>query len=170
MTEYEIRYSSRKTLSLRVERDGRLVVLAPNGTSAKTIADAVERHRQWIENAKLRQEDRAARHPEPTAGELQEMIEKARKLIPEKVKFWSKIMGVTPVRITITTAKTRFGSCSGKNAVSFSARLMAYPEKAIDYVVVHELSHIRHHDHSKAFWAEVAKYLPDYKEREKLLK
>ena len=79
-------------------------------------------------------------------------------------------MGVTPTRITITRAKTRFGSCSGKNSVSFSCHLMLYPDAAVDYVVVHELTHIRHHDHSAAFWAEVERFMPDYRERKKLLK
>ena len=170
MTEFELRYSSRKTLSLRVEKDGTLTVLAPVGTPRKTVEEAVSRHAAWIENARNTQADRARHHPEPTEEELAELVKKAKAVIPEKVAYWAGIMGVTPARVTITAAKTRFGSCSGKNAVSFSARLMAYPEDAIDYVVVHELSHIRHHDHSKAFWNEVAKYLPDYKDREKLLK
>ena len=83
---------------------------------------------------------------------------------------WSAVMGVKPIRITVTGAKTRFGSCSGLNAVSFSYLLMRYPPEAIEYVVVHELAHIRHHDHSPAFWAEVETYLPDYRERRALLR
>ena len=70
----------------------------------------------------------------------------------------------------ITSARTRFGSCSSKGSVCFSLYLMRYPAAAIDAVVVHELSHLRHHDHSPAFYAEVERWLPDYREREKLLK
>ncbi|MBQ3537483.1 MAG: M48 family metallopeptidase, partial [Clostridia bacterium] len=77
---------------------------------------------------------------------------------------------VTPLRITVTGAKTRFGSCSGKNSISFSFYLMRYPEEAVDYVVVHELCHIIHHNHSAAFYKEVEKILPDYKRREKILR
>ena len=80
------------------------------------------------------------------------------------------IMGVVPTSVKITAARTRFGSCSGKNGICFSLYLMQYPEEAIDYVVVHELAHIRHHDHSSAFYAEVAKVMPDYRVRMKLLK
>ena len=79
-------------------------------------------------------------------------------------------MGVTPTGVKITAARSRFGSCSGKNSLCFSLYLMEYPEEAAEAVVVHELAHIRHHDHSPAFYAEVAKVLPDYKERMKLLK
>ena len=85
-------------------------------------------------------------------------------------RFVAAIMGVTPASVKITSARTRFGSCSGKNGICFSLYLMQYPEAAIDYVVVHELAHIRRHDHSPAFYAEVARVLPDYKERMKLLK
>ena len=79
-------------------------------------------------------------------------------------------MGLVPAGIKITSARTRFGSCSGKNSICFSWRLMLYPPEAIDYVIVHELAHIRHHDHSLAFYALIEQYLPDWKARMKLLK
>ena len=79
-------------------------------------------------------------------------------------------MGLVPAGIKITSARTRFGSCSGKNSICFSWRLMLYPPEAIDYVIVHELAHIRHHDHSPAFYALIEQHLPDWKVRMKLLK
>ena len=79
-------------------------------------------------------------------------------------------MELVPAGIKITSARTRFGSCSGKNSICFSWRLMLYPPEAIDYVIVHELAHIRHHDHSPAFYALIEQYLPDWKARMKLLK
>lgn len=79
-------------------------------------------------------------------------------------------MNLYPTALKITSAKTRFGSCSGKDSICFSYLLMRYPDEAIDYVVVHELAHIKHKNHSKAFYTLIEKYLPDYKEREKLLK
>ena len=79
-------------------------------------------------------------------------------------------MNVYPTGITITGARTRFGSCSPKNRLSFSFRLMDYPMDAIEYVVVHELAHILHKNHSAAFYAEIEKILPDWRERNKLLK
>ena len=83
---------------------------------------------------------------------------------------YAEWMGVTPTGVKITGAKTRFGSCSAKNSLCFSLYLMAYPDAAVDYVVVHELAHIRHKNHSPAFYAEVARVMPDYRERRKLLK
>jgi predicted metal-dependent hydrolase len=64
----------------------------------------------------------------------------------------------------------RFGSCSKKGSINYSYRLMLYPSAAWDYVVVHELAHRKHFDHSRAFWQTVAETLPDYKERAALLK
>ena len=91
-------------------------------------------------------------------------------MLPGKVQYYSSLIGVTPGGITVTGARTRFGSCSGKNNLSFSFYLMRFPEEAIDYVVVHELCHILQHNHGKEFYKEIEKILPDYKEREKLLR
>lgn len=79
-------------------------------------------------------------------------------------------MGLTPAGIKITSAEKRFGSCSAKDSLCFSYRLMLYPPDAVDYVVVHELAHIRHKNHGKQFYALIAQVMPDYKERERLLK
>ena len=98
------------------------------------------------------------------------LIEKAKTILPPKIEHYAALMGVAPTRVTITGARTRFGSCSGRNAISFSWRLMQYPEEAIDYVVVHELAHIRHHDHSAAFYRFIASVMPDHKARRALLR
>ena len=79
-------------------------------------------------------------------------------------------MGLAPAGLSITGARTRFGSCSAQNRISLSWRIMQYPEAAIDYVVVHELAHIKEKNHSDRFYAIVEQYLPDYLERHKLLK
>ena len=110
--------------------------------------------------------------PEPklTQKQIDALIDEAHRRLPEKVSYYSRLMNVTPTRITVTGAKTRFGSCSGKDSICFSYHLMRYPEAAIDYVVVHELAHIKHKNHSKDFYAFIERFMPDYKEREKLLK
>ena len=79
-------------------------------------------------------------------------------------------MNVKPTGIKITSARKRFGSCSGKNSICFSLYLMTYPKEAVDYVVVHELAHIKYHNHSKEFYNFIERFMPDYKEREKFLK
>ena len=94
----------------------------------------------------------------------------AKTVFIEKVKLYSKRMGVSPSGIKITSAKTRWGSCSGKNSINFSWRLIMADEDIIDYVVVHELAHIKHKNHSPRFWDEVAVYMPDYKDKRTGLK
>lgn len=109
--------------------------------------------------------------PEQVKRELVKIYRaEAAKLIKDRVSLFSSLMGVTPAAVKTTGAKARWGSCSGKNSVNFSWRLLMAEDDAIDYVVVHELAHIREHNHSKRFWAVVASVLPDYARREKKLR
>ena len=130
----------------------------------------MDSHTAWLEKARDKVAARRAAHPPLTPQETEVLRRRAAAILPDKVAHYAAMMGVTPTSVKITAARTRFGSCSGKNGICFSLYLMQYPEEAIDYVVVHELAHIRRHDHSAAFYAEVAKVMPDYKERRKLLK
>lgn len=167
---YEIVRSRRRTVALEVTREGRVLVRAPLRMPQGEIRRFVASHAAWLEKAQAKIAARQAAHPPLTEQETAALRQRAKELLPDRVAHYAAIMGVTPTSVKITSARTRFGSCSGKNGICFSLYLMQYPEEAIDYVVVHELAHIRHHDHSPAFYAEVAKVLPDYKERMKLLK
>jgi len=155
---------------MEITADGALLVRAPQRVSQRVIERFVAEHEDWIRRAMLRWEARQLAHPEPTPEVQAAMIRRAKEILPPKVRHYAALMGVQPTRITVTGARTRFGSCSGKNALSFSWRLMDYPEEAIDYVVVHELAHIRHHDHSKAFYDLIASVMPDHQARRALLK
>ncbi len=170
MTEYEIIFSKRKTLSLSVNADGKVLVRAPLKTGKKYIEDFVSEHQAWIEKAKARVENKKYSLKEASPEEEKALRKQAREILPVKVRYFASLIGVTPGRITVTGARTRFGSCSGKNNLSFSFYLMRFPDEVIDYVVVHELCHILQHNHSKEFYKEIEKILPDYKEREKLLR
>ena len=167
---YEIVRSRRRTVALEVTREGRVLVRAPLRMPQGEIKRFVASHAAWLEKAQAKVAARQAAHPPLTEQETAALRQRAKELLQDRVAHYAAIMGVTPTSVKITSARTRFGSCSGKNGICFSLYLMQYPEEAIDYVVVHELAHIRHHDHSPAFYAEVAKVLPDYKERMKLLK
>ena len=94
----------------------------------------------------------------------------ARDHIPKRVEYYAALMGLRPAWVKITGAKKRFGSCGPENGLCFAWRLMRYPEAAIDYVVVHELAHIVHKNHSPAFYKLIERYLPDWRERMALLK
>ena len=94
----------------------------------------------------------------------------AKRIIHNKVSEYAKKMNVNPAAIKITSAKTSWGSCSGRNSINFSWRLVMADDDVIDYVVVHELAHIREHNHSSRFWEIVQGVLPDYKDRQSELK
>lgn len=170
MTEYEIIYSKRKTLSLSVNSDGEVIVRAPHRTGKKYIERFVSEHEEWIAKAKGRVNNKKYSLKEASPEEEKALRQKAKEILPGKVQYFSSLIGVTPGRITVTGARTRFGSCSGKNNLSFSFYLMRFPEEAVDYVVVHELCHILQHNHSAQFYKEIEKILPDYKERQRLLR
>lgn len=171
METYELIRSGRKTLALEITRDCRVLVRAPRSVSQKAIDDFVVKHSDWIARHLEQQRQRAAAAPPaPTPTEIEALKARARAVLPPKVAFWSKQMGVTPTGLKITTARKRWGSCSGKNSLCFSCFLMDRPEAAIDLVVVHELCHIRVKNHGPAFYALLEQYLPDYRERQRLLR
>ncbi len=169
MIRYETVFSKRKTLGITVKPDGSVIVRAPLRTSRKRIEEVVIKNSEWIEKTKKKLENKQYGMKQASPEEEKLLREKAKSILPEKVKYYGALIGVTPTRMTVTGARTRFGSCSGKNSIAFSFYLMRFPEEAIDYVVVHELCHIIHHNHSKEFYKEIEKILPDYKKRKKLL-
>lgn len=169
MREYTLIRSQRRTLSMEIRRDLTVLVRAPLHCSKGEVDRFVQRHENWIVTHIEKQRQRVETHPEPTEEERKALIAKAKRELPPKVAHYAALMGVEPTGITITGARTRFGSCSGKNRLSFTWRLMEYPEEAIDGVVVHELAHIVHKNHGKDFYALVEFVLPDYKQRKKLL-
>lgn len=136
---------------------------APYGCSDAFIAEFVQKHWGWIEKHQ-------AAHRTYTEAEIAALRARAKAYLPERVAYYAPLMGVRPTGVKITSARTRYGSCSPKNSLCFSLYLMEKSPRAIDYVVVHELAHILRRDHSRAFYREVEKILPDYRERVKELK
>ena len=96
--------------------------------------------------------------------------EEAKQYIPELVNTWAKVMGLVYSNISFRKTKRQWGSCSGRNDLSFNTMMMKLPLAVIQYIIVHELSHIKHKHHQKAFWQLVEKYLPEYKIQVKELK
>ena len=168
--EIKVKYSKRKTLALEITRDAQVLVRAPIGTSKKRIDEFTKSHWEWLISHLEKRKNSIKSRPELSEDDLEKLKTLAKEIIPPKVEKYAEIMGVFPEHVSINSAKTRFGSCSSKKRLNFSCRLMTYDERAIDYVVVHELAHLKHLNHSKDFWAFVEKFMPDYKERKKLLK
>ena len=96
--------------------------------------------------------------------------ENAKRIFTQVTAETAARMGVGYKSVGVTSARSRWGSCSGENAIRFSFRLLYAPKEVIEYVVVHELAHTKHHNHSKAFWAEVAKFIPDWRVKRTWLK
>lgn len=157
-------------MALTVDDELNVIVRAPFLMPDKVISDFIKQNEKWIEKQTEKKRQYFENHPPLTKEQEAELKKAALEILPQKVKHYAEIMGVSPTGIKITSAKKRFGSCSGKNSLCFSFMLMQYQEEAVDYVVVHELAHIRHHNHSRDFYRFIEKYMPDYKEREKLLK
>ncbi|MEE1007070.1 MAG: M48 family metallopeptidase [Acutalibacteraceae bacterium] len=166
---YIVKRSNRRTVGLEITPRCEIIIRAPKRMSDREIAEFVNKYRGWIDKKLPEAEKRAEKSREIDDNE-ESLRRAAREVIPPLVERYSKIMELRPASVKITSAEKRFGSCSGKNALCFSWRLMAYPTEAVEYVVVHELAHIKHHNHSPAFYALIEKYMPDYRRRQKLLK
>lgn len=171
MIEYELIRSKRKTVSITVKSDGRVIVRAPLLASVRRINEFVESKEDWInKNVKRVLENPATKPREFTPEEKKRLVKQARILITQRVEYYAPIVGVSYNRIAIKDTKTRWGSCSRDGNLNFSFRLVLKPIELLDYVVVHELCHRIHMNHSKEFWKEVERVLPDYKDRRKRLK
>jgi predicted metal-dependent hydrolase len=173
--EIELIRSKRRTISIEITPDARVVVRAPRNAPVSDInrfigekADWIDRHLAGMrERMRQRQELPAG---EPTAQEVKLLTTRAKRIIPQRVRYYADIIGVSYGRITIRMQKTRWGSCSSQGNLNFNCLLMLAPEDIIDYVVVHELCHRKEMNHSPRFWAEVEKVIPDYKEKRRWLK
>ena len=102
--------------------------------------------------------------------QFRKFVDEALRVIPERVRFYAPVVGVTYGRITIRNQRTRWGSCSAKGNLNFNCLLMKAPPEVLDYVVVHELCHRLEMNHSPRFWAQVERVLPDYKVSRKWLR
>ena len=157
---YQIIRSSRKTMSLEIKADGSVVVRAPLRLSEAKIQKFVEEKQEWILKNLEKIQKRDGQH----------LQNKACVVIPRRVAYYAEKLGVSYGKITLRQQKTRWGSCAANGKLNFNWLLILAPPEVLDYVVVHELCHRREMNHSQAFWKEVEKILPDYRERQKWLK
>lgn len=166
--EYQVKRSKRHTVAIEVSARG-IIIRAPYNMSEKEIDSFFLKYEDWAK-AKLEKQSVLLEKEKLIQANEKEFRRLARSVIPVLVEKYSAIMGLAPTAVKITSAKTRFGSCNSKKHLCFSWRLMAYPRDAIEYVVVHELAHLKYLNHSKNFYNLVEKFMPDYKERQKLLR
>ena len=167
--EYRIKYSKRKTIVITVDNDCNVIVYAPLNIPFSYIESFVQKNRIWINSKSKLIKKHNEKYPLLDKNDLEALRANAKAYLPARVKYFADKMNVVPSGVKIKSARKRFGSCSHKNSLCFSLYLMRYPKEAIDYVVVHELSHIVEKNHGKNFYKLVESVLPDHKERRMLL-
>lgn len=168
--EYEIIRSDRISWSIEVGFDLKVRVRAPYHASDEYIAKIVAENEKWIEERLRKNSQRSKSVHATSEEERQAYIKAAREYLPKRTEYFASLMGVSPTAISITGAQKRYGSCSGKNRICFSYLVMALPTELIDYVIAHELAHIKHHNHSLEFYEFLGKFMPDHRERQKRIK
>ena len=160
-------------MALQVKESGEIVVRVPMYVREREIRRFVEEHLSWIEKQqrKLALAEEQKKQIRPlTEEELSRMVSLAREDLTGRAAYFAPRIGVSYGRISIRHQKTKWGSCSSKGNLNFNCLLMLAPEEVRDYVVVHELCHRKQMNHSEAFWAEVERALPDYRDARKWLK
>jgi predicted metal-dependent hydrolase len=170
-----VRHPRARRYVIRVLTDGTVRVTIPRGGSRKAAAAFADRERRWIEKQRRKLEAEQARraaygadgltamrepgHAPLTEGEL---IERARSELPRRLNELAKRHGVSVARVSIRNQRWRWGSCSRQGHICLNWRLVVLPPWVRDYVIVHELMHLKRMDHSPRFWKLVAKACPDY--------
>lgn len=177
--DIELIRSSRKSIAIEIDRDLKIKVRAPQRMNQNQIMRFVKEKEQWIrlhlakmiQLQKMQEKEMTdTQRVTLTPEDLQRLMVLARREIPVHVKYFAEQMGVTYGKITIRNQKTRWGSCSQVGNLNFNCHLMEMPTEILDYVVVHELCHRKQMNHSRLFWMEVEKVLPDYQVRQRWLK
>lgn len=170
--EYELIRGERRSIRLKLQDDGSLIVHAPRWMSRREVDAFVASKGRWIDEKRaiLARSRREWGGRVLSETELAQLKEAARTDFSARLSRWAGRMGVAPAKLSIRTQHARWGSCSSRGAISLNALLMLAPEAVRDYVIVHELAHLREMNHSPRFWAVVAAALPDYAQSRDWLK
>ncbi len=165
---YTIKQSHRARRVRITVASGQVVVTVPTGTSSALVERWIQEKAEWIRTMVLKTKDTA-----PVISPKKQYVQyrhRAEAFIVRKVRHWNAIMHCDYTRIVVRNQKTRWGSCSKTGTLSFHYQLFFLPEALADYVVVHELAHLKEMNHSAQFWREVGKILPDFAPRRAALR
>lgn len=150
-----------------VSTSGRLQMSVPRWTKDFLIRRYLESSRKQI-RTKLPLKDPATQRARDAKKKL--LMKRAKEYLPYRLDYFAKLYGYSYDKLRFSHANTRWGSCSSNRTISLNIGLMQLPEQLRDYVIIHELAHLNHMNHSQAFWAEVASHDSHYKEHRKKLK
>jgi predicted metal-dependent hydrolase len=172
--EYEIRRHRRaKRMKLAVYNDGRVVLTLPWLARIKSAERFLEEKSQWVLD-KLKELGAKNHRPFSASGTRKDYLlykEQAREFVTRRLEHFNQFYGLKYNRVAVRNQKTCWGSCSEKKNLNFNYRIVQLPEEIADYVIVHELCHLKELNHSKQFWDLVAEQIPNYKKlREELHK
>ena len=156
---YFVRHRRARRYLLRIDADGRVRVTIPRGGSRREADAFVSRNLHWIHD----QRSRLVRIPIDPAV-VQRTRARARLELPLRLLARARELGLDVAGVTVRNQRSRWGSCSRDGRITLNWRLLLMPGAVRDYVIVHELMHLRRMDHSPAFWAHVAEACPDYRE------
>ncbi len=176
--EYEIKESARaKHVRITIHTDGRVVATKPSRVSLSVLERFVQEKQEWIEMHRARIEMKAVKTPlielpRPRRGSraYKEAVTAARSLATDRLAYFNDFYGFTYGSISIRNQKTRWGSCSARNNLSFNYKIAFLPSELADYIIVHELCHTKEYNHSDKFWAQVARQMPSHGALRKLLR
>lgn len=159
-----------RRITLSINSKGKIRVTAPKLVPKVVIEKFVKTKESWIEG--VLEKLKTVKKSEFFGPKYSYHANKARakKVISERLKYFAELHGFSFKRISIKNTSSRWGSCSTKENLNFNYKLIFLSQALLDYVVVHELCHLRHHNHSAKFWKEVSQILPDYRMRERELK
>lgn len=161
---YTLKISNRaKLLRLAVYRNGRLTITKPAGLKIEAAENFIREHGDWImKKIKYFENIKTGPFDNLTRRDYLRRREEARILVIERLEFFNHFYNFSYSGVSIRNQKTRWGSCSRRGNLNFNFRLLYLPEPLRDYVIVHELCHLKELNHSANFWALVARTIPDF--------
>ena len=142
-----------RSIRLVVRVDGSLRITYPLFSHRRGAIAFAESKREWIERTRQRLIERTANYPTITPAVVERLRREARTYIPATLERLAREHGFNYTSLRISSAHTRWGSCSGRNGISISLFVMLLPEHLREFILLHELCHTRHHNHSAAFHA-----------------
>jgi predicted metal-dependent hydrolase len=163
--EYQLKkHKTAKRLKVAIYCGGDVIVTAPWRMNFKNVERFMRENAEWMieKLKKMKKEKEDSIFVKNNPKEYKRLKEAARTFVSERIEKWNQFYGFPYNRIFIKNQRTRWGSCSSNRNLSFNYKILLLPKKHADYIIVHELCHLKEFNHSKRFWNLVAETFPDY--------